>query len=265
MTFEILRQVLVKAFQDAEAEPPVDIYDPRHPVFIAALFGTGFCGLLRPGELVKRKTSKGIQTAPLLRRHFVPTPSGAGSPSSRNPQYVGCHLRVATSKTDQFGERSDRELGDTKDEFVNGPKWLPRMLELRDKAGEVYDPDAPLFLTRDPKTKELRAATYDDLSEWLQHFLARAGYDTAGYKGHSFRIGAATSLAMNGVPTAIIEDMGGWSRGSLSLPRYIRGFASARILRSMASFFARPFVQPEAEAAQTDAALRMAFGIGSDA
>ncbi|CAG2221532.1 unnamed protein product [Mytilus edulis] len=47
-----------------------------------------------------------------------------------------------------------------------------------------------------------------------------SGLDTNFYKGHSFRIGAATSAAARGVPLALIQSMGRWK--SNAFQHYIR-------------------------------------------
>lgn len=45
------------------------------------------------------------------------------------------------------------------------------------------------------------------------------GLDPKFYKGHSFRIGAATSAAARGIPLSVIQNMGRWK--SDSFMRYI--------------------------------------------
>ena len=50
--------------------------------------------------------------------------------------------------------------------------------------------------------------------------LAKAGFDIQLYKGHSFRIGAATSAAEAGVSEQDIMRMGRWK--SSAFKRYIR-------------------------------------------
>ena len=44
--------------------------------------------------------------------------------------------------------------------------------------------------------------------------LERAGWDSSGYSGHSFRIGAATTAAQEGIGDAIIQRLGRWSSGA---------------------------------------------------
>lgn len=54
----------------------------------------------------------------------------------------------------------------------------------------------------------------------LKSLLNFVGLDTNFYKGHSFRIGAATSAAARGVPLALIQSMGRWK--SNAFQHYIR-------------------------------------------
>ena len=54
----------------------------------------------------------------------------------------------------------------------------------------------------------------------LNEALLFVNYDIAHYKSHSFRIGAATTAHMMGIPDNIIISMGRWH--SDSFLRYIR-------------------------------------------
>ena len=63
-------------------------------------------------------------------------------------------------------------------------------------------------LTRDRFVGDVRSA------------LARAGVDASLYSGHSFRIGAATTAAAQGIPDSLIKTMGRWE--SLAYTLYIR-------------------------------------------
>ncbi len=54
----------------------------------------------------------------------------------------------------------------------------------------------------------------------LKKTLAHSGHPTDDYSSHSFRIGAATSAAMNGVKQELIMQLGRW--GSDSFRSYVR-------------------------------------------
>ena len=52
--------------------------------------------------------------------------------------------------------------------------------------------------------------TYQTASE-LRTLLGRLGLNSSHYAGHSFRIGAATSAAMVGLPSWLIKTLGRWT------------------------------------------------------
>ena len=257
MTFDITRDVLKKAFDrvDLTQAHPQDIYDWRNPVLAAAVFSLGFCGIFRPSEFSVRKTSKGPVSEPLLCEHFT-----TQSPDAHPERITGANVTIAHTKVDQSGVRSDRALGPTGDTFVCAVKWVPELLNQRKAAGEIITGKSYLFALKSTPAGPLRALTYDDLTLMLQYHLGAAGYDTSKYKGHSFRIGAATTLALNGVPTSIIEDMGCWQRGSLSLPKYLRGMAAAPIRQKFAVYFTRPINLSEDNVEQQNTVLKAVMG-----
>ena len=45
---------------------------------------------------------------------------------------------------------------------------------------------------------------------WVKLLITRAGFDAAGYSGHSFRRGAATFSFLVGLPEFLIKEMGAW-------------------------------------------------------
>ena len=94
------------------------------------------------------------------------------------------------------------------------------MWEGRRLAGEKFDDESYLFAIRGADGK-LRPVEYDDLRKHLVKDLEAAGYDSSVYLAHSFSIGAASTLHANGVPNSIIEELGRWVRGSLSIPKIL--------------------------------------------
>ena len=73
----------------------------------------------------------------------------------------------------------------------------------------------PLFVFSDSSP-----LTRTKLISAVQRVLAQAGFDTAGYTGHSFRIGAATTAAQAGIEDSVIKMLGRWESGAYH--RYLR-------------------------------------------
>ena len=68
-------------------------------------------------------------------------------------------------------------------------------------------------LTRDSFVKEVQLA------------LLSRGVEAAAFTGHSFRIGAATTVAAHGLPNSLIKTLGRWESATYML--YIRTPPSA--------------------------------------
>ena len=62
--------------------------------------------------------------------------------------------------------------------------------------------------------------TYDRVVSNVHSALQRAGIDHSRYSGHSFRIGAATTAALCGLPDSFIKTLGQWE--SVAYTVYIR-------------------------------------------
>ena len=75
-------------------------------------------------------------------------------------------------------------------------------------------PLAPCFLLQNgqPLSRNI-------LTDWLRQIMASARVP-GNFSSHSFRIGAATVAARNGVPDHLIQSMGRWSSNACQL--YIR-------------------------------------------
>ena len=63
----------------------------------------------------------------------------------------------------------------------------------------------PLFCHQDG-----RCLTKSAFVSWVRERLLKAGYKVGDYSGHSFRVGAATTVATVGVQDSIIKAMGRW-------------------------------------------------------
>ena len=81
------------------------------------------------------------------------------------------------------------------------------------------DVPGPLFLLQNgqPLSRNI-------LTDWLRQIMASARVP-GNFSSHSFRIGAATVAARNGVPDHLIQSMGRWSSNACQL--YIRTPAEA--------------------------------------
>ena len=66
-------------------------------------------------------------------------------------------------------------------------------------------PSGPLFVLQDgwPLSRSM-------LVEKVRQALRRAGIDASEYNGHSFRIGAATTAAAQGISVPLIKTLGRW-------------------------------------------------------
>jgi hypothetical protein len=232
------------------------IYSMDHPATAQAVYSTAFGHFMRPGEISVRNTSKGVRTEPLRLKHHQWLYDGvypAGHEVEGQRIVVGQSINLPRAKTDQFGERSDRAAGIVPNSSMCSVSNSMRYFNLRTYggtyksrqltfkgAGEVLTPDSFLFPIDDGKGG-LRPLSYEDLTTALQNDLLAAGYDATHYKGHSFRIGAATTMAFNGVPDHVIKDMGGWSRDSKAFYLYV-GKAPQEVRIHMSAFLARAYV-----------------------
>jgi hypothetical protein len=116
-------------------------------------------------------------------------------------------LRLKSSKTDPFGEGCTVLLGPSGG-TVCPVKALLRYLAIR---GSL---PGPLFICNNGSPLKPTV-----VNSWLRSILHSAGL-AGNYSSHSFRIGAATSAAVSGMPDHLIKTLGRWS--SDAYLRYIR-------------------------------------------
>ncbi len=130
----------------------------------------GFFGFLRCGEFILPDATPFDETAHL-------TSADVAVDSHTNPTLLA--ITIKKSKTDQFGEGATIYLGKTSASICPVTAILQYLA--------VRPPDAgPLFISSDQKpiTKQV-------FVKKIRAVLERVGIDSSGYKGHSFRIGAA--------------------------------------------------------------------------
>ena len=116
-------------------------------------------------------------------------------------------LRIKASKTDPFRKGCFLHIG-TCELPLCAIDSLLAYVPLRGAA------PGPLFLFRDsrPLTRAL-------LTSWLRDILSSAGIQ--GNFSHSFRIGAATVAARNGIPNHQIQALGQWASSASNSGRVV--------------------------------------------
>ena len=160
----------------------------------------GFFGFLRSGEFVVKS-----QSTFNPKQHI--TPQDIAVDSHSNPTLI--RVFIKQSKADQFGNGAHIFLSRTDTDLCPVAVLLAYLAQ-RPNSGK-----GPLFVKRDgsPLTKPM-------LVDMLHNALRCAGIDPTYYKGHSFRIGAATTAAALGIQDSLIQKMGRWS--SAAFLAYIR-------------------------------------------
>lgn len=151
---------------------------------------TGFFGFMRCGEFLLPDSTT-FDASPHL------AVADVAVDSHQIPTMVA--IRIKMSKTDQFKEGTTIYLGKTSTEICPVTAIL-HYLSIRP------DGQGPLFVSSDlkPITKRLFVSK-------IREVLAKAGIDASGYKGHSFRIGAATTAAACGLNEGLIKALFRWS------------------------------------------------------
>ena len=160
----------------------------------------GFFGFLRVGEFTARDGSSPLNPDIISVHDISRAP---GDP----PNYICVHLRV--SKTDPFGRGVHMYLGRTASVICPVAAILSFM---------TIRPShltGPLLRFLDGST-----LTRTFLISTVKRALATAGIDPTRYSGHSFRIGAATSAALAGMPDHTIKMLGRWESSAYAL--YVR-------------------------------------------
>lgn len=183
-------------------------------IMLWAAATTGFFGLLRTGEFtVPSPTAYDPQV------HLSLADVSVDSHSA--PSQI-C-LRIKQSKTDPFREGVEVYLGVTGQDVCPVAALLSYLAVRSSTAG-------PLFILEDgtPLSRPV-------LVQQLHLALSRAGINHKLYNGHSFRIGAATTAAEQGVEDSLIQTLGRWKssayRAYIKIPRQ----QLAAISRTLAS------------------------------
>ena len=174
----------------------LDCYDH---LMIWAACCLGFFAFMRSGELV---LPAGATFDPA--KHLSPTDVAVDNIA--NPSIM--RIRLKSSKTDQTRAGIDLFVGRTHNPLC------PVVAMLRYLALRGFQ-QGPLFRWSDGSP-----LTRPRLVDKIKALLSEAGVDPTHYSGHSFRIGAATTAAANGLSDATIQMLGRWHSDSYT--RYIR-------------------------------------------
>ena len=158
-----------------------------------------FFGFLRAGEVVAPSDS-GFDPSWHLGVADVSVDDHA------HPMYVA--VRIKASKTDPFRQGVTIYLGRTGGMVCPVAVLLSYIVRRGVSQG-------PLFLFEDGKS-----LTRDRFVSAMRGALQAGGVDPSKYAGHSFRIGAASTAARNGIQDSLIKTMGRWESSAYTL--YIR-------------------------------------------
>ena len=156
----------------------------------------GFFGFLRAGEFTV-KNAADVDPSSSLRLEDIAVDQ------HENPSVI--RIRLKQSKTDTFRHGVDIFLGRTKADLCPVAALLAFVAVRPSVAGPLFVFEDGSFLSRDKLVSAVQSA------------LRQAGID---YKGHSFRIGAATTAAEVGLEDSMVKMLGRWE--SSAYKRYIR-------------------------------------------
>lgn len=176
------------------SSPPVS--PDAHMLWAACCLG--FFAFLRSGEF----------TCPSLAAYSpaMLSPRDIQVDDHANPTCVFVTLR--SSKTDIFGRGQTLCIGSTGNHLCPVAALLSYLALQTPGPGTLFVYQSGQLLSRQSLVHEVRRA------------LVASGRDLSRYNGHSFRIGAATTAAVVGLPDSLIQALGRW-RSSAFL-RYIR-------------------------------------------
>lgn len=182
----------------------IDLNNYDQLVIFTAMVVATF-GLLRTGEFAVKNKANYDPVKTLY-------PSNLKTIRDDNNNIKYYILRLKVSKTDIFRQGVDITLGHGIGD-IDPIKLITRMIAMRirlTKNRKVFSnlrilPNSFLFVLKNGKP----LSRYDITSK-LAYLCNKCGLDPKRHKGHSFRIGGATSLARRGFPSHIIQVLGRW-------------------------------------------------------
>lgn len=175
-----------------------DLHEHDAAMLIAAC-SCGFFGFLRSGEFTIQSPSSFDPSTHL-------TLQDVALDDRASPSMICLHLKQ--SKTDPFRQGTDIYMGKT-DKELCPVRAAVHYLRLRgDRSGFLF-----LFRDGSPLTKPV-------LVQQIRDTLDKQGIDGSKYAGHSFHIGAASTVASKGLEDSTIKALGRWR--SSAYHRYIK-------------------------------------------
>lgn len=175
----------------------LDLSVPDHCMFWAAC-NLGYFGFLRSAEFTVPNLASFSTTLHLSVQDIAVD-------SDSNPLCL--RVRIKASKTDPFRKGCFVHIGKVRSLLCALQAVMSYLSITGNSAG-------PLFLLQDgrPLSRAL-------LTRWIRQIMVAAGIP-GNFSSHSFRIGAATVAARNGVPDHLIQALGRWTSNAYQL--YIR-------------------------------------------
>lgn len=174
------------------------VFSPFFDSMFKCICQMAYFGFMRCGEFIVRKRSQ-VTYISLHDMNF----------SDDGTFYT---VILKTSKTDPFRQGVDIKIFENK--FLEPVKNMKLYYDMRMTTCTANH--SALFI--DNEGHLLSRGVF--LSHFKARFLSQIGLDDTRYSGHSFRIGAATSVAKVGIPEHLIQSLGRWS--SDCYMRYIR-------------------------------------------
>ena len=168
-------------------------------IMLWAAFTTCFFGFLRAGEICTKNPQQFNPSAELAFQDVAVD-------DIRNPQAI--KMTIKASKTDPFREGVDIQFQRTNNDLCPVAALLTWLVNRGSAPGPLFQFSSGAPLTRATFVVELKKA------------ITESGHSPEGFSGHSFRAGAATTAANNGISDAHIKLLGRWK--SSAYQRYIR-------------------------------------------
>jgi len=163
------------------------VFSPYTDKLLTAMFTMAFFGFLRCGEItVKQNCRNGIQLCDL----------------EMDPNHTQYTLLLRASKTDPF--RHGVTVKIYRNLKLCAVEAMVQYLYARYR--HVDTSESLLFVDYN-----YAPITRCQFIAYLRHLLSRLGRHELSYCGHSFRIGAATTAAAEGVEDHMIQTLGRWS------------------------------------------------------